>query len=67
MPFADVAAVTAITTKAYDSRGQLDISVAGKAWAIPSQMGPITDGQLLIMLQSKNQALQLQRILIPSS
>jgi hypothetical protein len=35
VPAADVAAVTAVITQAYDSQGAIDISVAGKTWAAP--------------------------------
>jgi hypothetical protein len=65
VPAADRAALTAITTKAYDSRGDVDISVAGKTWEIPEALQPLTDGRFAIVLQSRNQALQLQRILVP--
>lgn len=67
VPPADVAALTAITTKAANSRGYVDISVAGKTWSIPEAMAPLTHGQFSIGLQSRNQVLQLQRILVPSS
>lgn len=67
VPAADAAALTAITTKAADSQGYVDISVAGKTWGIPKAMAPLTTGQFEIGLQSRNQALQLQRILVPSS
>jgi hypothetical protein len=65
VPSADVAALTAITTKAYDSGGDVDVSVAGKTWEIPEALKPITTGRFAIVLQSKNQARQLQRILVP--
>ena len=67
VPAADVTALTAITTKAADSRGYVDISVASKTWSIPEALAPLTDGRFVIGLQSRNQALQLQRILVPSS
>jgi hypothetical protein len=66
VPAADVAALTAITTKAADSRGYVDISVASKTWNIPEAQAPLTDGRFVIGLQSRNQALQLQRILASS-
>lgn len=65
LPPADVAALTAITTKASDSRGYVDISVAGKTWSLPEALAPLTGGRFQIVLPSRNQALQLQRILVP--
>ena len=67
VPPADRAELAAITSKAYESQGFVDISVAGKAWAVPEAMAPLTGGQFSIQLQNSNQALQLQGILIPSS
>jgi hypothetical protein len=66
VPAADKAALTAITTKAYHSRDPLAIIVAGKTWGVPNVAGPFT-GQFEIPAQSANQALQLQRTLIPSA
>ena len=66
VPAADRAALTAVTTKACDSRGAVDISVAGKTWAIPQVRAPITHGQFEIVLPSRNQALRLQRALASS-
>jgi len=65
LPAAEAAALTAITTKAFDSRDQLAISTAGKTWGVTLTAGPFTNGQFGILVQSENQALQLQRILIP--
>ena len=48
-----------------DSRDQLAISTASKTWAVTLTAGPFTNGQFGILVQSENQALQLQRILIP--
>ena len=67
LPAADRAALTAITTKAYRAKGYVDISVAGQTWALPEAMAPLTQGQFAISLTSKNEALQLQRLLDPSS
>jgi hypothetical protein len=66
LPAADRATLTAITTKAYDSRGAIDITIAGKSWALPQVLAPITGGQFEIPLSTKNQALQLQRTLVSS-
>ena len=62
---AEAAALTAITTKAFESRDQMAASTAGKTWGVFMTAGPFTSGQFGIMVQSENQALQLQRILIP--
>jgi len=66
LPAADRAELTAVTTQAYDSQGAVDISVAGRAWGLPMQQAPITHGQFVIMLPSKNEVLQLQRLLVSS-
>ena len=57
---------TAVTTQAYDSQGAVDISVAGKTWGLPVAQAPLTYGQFTVVLPSKNEALQLQRILTSS-
>ena len=64
VPAAGKAALTAITTKAFDSRDQLTVSTAGKTWNVTMTAGPSTNGQFGILVQSKTQAVQLQRILI---
>jgi hypothetical protein len=66
LPAADVAAATAIVTTAYDSRGGVDFSVAGRTWALPMVFRPFRSKQLSIALPSKNQALQLHRLLVPA-
>ncbi len=63
LPAADVPALTAVTTTAADLRGPLSLSVAGRTWLLPIAEQPFTSRQLMIPLPSKNQALQLQRIL----
>jgi hypothetical protein len=62
---AEAAGLTAITTKAFDTRDQMAVSTAGKTWGVFMTAGPFTNGQFGILVQSENQALQLQRILIP--
>ena len=62
---AEAAALTAITTKAFDTRDQMTVSIAGKTWGVFMTAGPFTNGQFGILVQSENQALELQRILIP--
>jgi hypothetical protein len=57
-------AATAVVTTAYDSRGGVDFSVAGRTWALPMVLRPFRSQQLSIALTSKNQALQLHRLLV---
>jgi hypothetical protein len=66
VPAADRAALTAITTKAYQSRDPLAIIAAGKTWGVLNVLSPFT-GRFEIPAQSANQALRLQRTLIPSA
>jgi len=66
LPAADVTAATAVVTTAYDSQGGVDFSVAGRTWALPKVLRPFRSRQLSIALPSKNQALQLHRLLVPS-
>ena len=66
LPAADVAAATAVVTTAYDSRGGVDFSVAGRTWALPMVFRPFRSQQLPIDLPTKNQALQLHRLLVSS-
>jgi len=63
---ADMAAVTAVIKRAYDAKGALAVNVAGKTWEAPQVDAPFTGQQLEISLPSKNQALRLYRILVPS-
>jgi hypothetical protein len=66
VPGAEAAALTAITTKSYDTRDPLAISISGTTWAVVMTAAPLTNGRFVFMTQSKNQALQLQRTLLPS-
>jgi hypothetical protein len=66
LPAADVTAATAVVTTAYDSRGGVDFSVAGRTWALPMVLRPFRSQQLSIALPSKNQALQLHGLLVSS-
>jgi hypothetical protein len=63
---ADRAELTAASTQAYDSQGAIDISVAGKTWALPLVREPFTTGQFEIVVPTRNQLLQLQRLLTSS-
>ena len=67
VPAADVAAVTAVIKQAYASKGDLDISVAGKTWSSTIIFTPFPGRHFEISLPSKNQYLQLRRILVPAS
>lgn len=64
LPAAEAAALTAITTKAFDSRSQIAIIVAGQTLGIPLTNQPLTNGQFDIPAQSRSQALQFQRTLL---
>lgn len=66
VPGADVAAVTAVIRQAYDSGDAVGISVAGKLWQAPQVRRPFPGQQFQITLLSRNQALQLYRMLVPS-
>ncbi len=66
LPAAGKAALTAVTTAAYRAKGQVAIIVAGKTWAAPVALQPITQGSFEIPAPSKNMAFQLQRMLVPS-
>ena len=66
LPAADVAAATAVVTTAYNSRGGVDFRVAGRTSALPMVFRPFRSQQLSIALPSKNQALQLHRLLVSS-
>jgi len=65
VPAAEAAALTAITTQTYDSQAQIAIIVAGKTWGVPFTEQPLTNGQFAIRAQDRNQALELQRALLP--
>ncbi len=61
LPAADIAVLTAVTTTAYDARGAVEISVAGRPWAIPMESAPLTGGQFTVVLPTGGQAAQLRR------
>jgi hypothetical protein len=63
-PAADVAALTAVITQAYDSGDALGMSVAGKLWQAPqTRRRAIALRAEQINLLSREQALQLHRLL----
>ncbi len=66
VPAADQAALTAVTTTAADAHGYLSISVAGRTWLLPRVMAPFTSPHFEIAFASRNQVLQLHRLLVPS-
>jgi hypothetical protein len=66
-PAADVPALTALIRQAYDSGDALGMSIAGKLWQAPQpprKFNALRAEQ--INLLSRNQALQLHRLLVPS-
>jgi hypothetical protein len=66
VPASDKTALMAITAEAYHSRDPLAIIVVGMTWTVANVMGRFT-GRFEIPAQSANQALKLQRTLIPSA
>jgi hypothetical protein len=66
VPAADLAALTAVTTTAADAHGYLDIGVAGRTWLLPRVLRPFTSPHFEVVFPSRNEALQLQRLLVPS-
>ncbi|HEX4061685.1 MAG TPA: hypothetical protein VHY58_11775 [Streptosporangiaceae bacterium] len=65
LPFTEQAALTQVTTTAYDSRGALAMTVAGKTWALPRVTAPFTIPQFQIDWP-RHQTLQLQHLLVSS-
>jgi hypothetical protein len=66
VPAADLAALTEVTTTAADAHGYLSISVANRTWLLPRVLQPFTSPHFEIAFPSRNQTLQLQRMLVPS-
>jgi len=67
-PAAEVAALTAVLTQAYDLGDALGLSVAGQLWQAPQTRRKATALRAeQINLLSREQALQLHRLLAPSS
>jgi hypothetical protein len=67
VPAADQAALTAVTTTAANAHGYLSISIADSTWLLPQVLQPFTGPQLMIARSSRNQALQIQRLLVPAA
>jgi hypothetical protein len=66
-PAADVAALTAIIRRAYDSGDAVGMSVAGKLWQAPQvrhTFNALRAAQITLL--SRTQAVQLYRLLVPS-
>lgn len=67
LPAAEAAALNAVTAKIAGTKDQLATIVAGQTWGLPQVKGPLTNGEFLIAASSKSQALQFERILVPSA
>jgi hypothetical protein len=66
-PAVEVAALTAVLTQAYDLGDALGLSVAGQLWQAPqTRRKAIALRAEQINLLSREQALQLHRLLVPS-
>jgi hypothetical protein len=66
-PAADIAALTAAVRQAYDSGDALGLSVAGQLWQAPQTQRRVNALRAeQINLLSRQQALQLHRLLVPS-
>jgi hypothetical protein len=63
---AEVPELTAVTTTAADDQGPLALSVDGRTWVLPLVAQPFTGRQFMVPMTSKNQAVQLRRLLAPS-
>jgi hypothetical protein len=67
VPAADLAALRAVTTTAADAHGYLSISVTDRTWLLPRVLSPFTSPHFEIVFPSRNQTLQLQRMLAAPS
>jgi hypothetical protein len=66
-PAADVAALTAVVRQAQDAGEATSISVAGKLWQAPQPRQRVNALRAVqITLLSRNQAIQLHHLLVPS-
>jgi hypothetical protein len=66
LPADEAGALTAVSTKAFESRQPLAIIVAGKLLGLPYTLRPLTGGQFEIGGPSKNQALRIEHMLLSS-
>jgi hypothetical protein len=66
-PAADVAALTAVITQAYNAHDAVGTSVGGKLWQAPQPLGRFSALRAeQISVLSRTQAVQLHRLLVPS-
>jgi hypothetical protein len=65
LPRAEAAELTTVTSKVAGTRDQLAIIVGGQTWGLPLTRSPLSQGQFAIGAQSRSQALQWQRTLLP--
>jgi hypothetical protein len=63
LPAAEAATLAAVTTRLAGTQDQLAIIIAGQTWAMPVTMQPLTGGEFAFGAESKDQALQIQRLL----
>jgi hypothetical protein len=63
LPAAGAAELATVTTKLAGTQDQLAIIIAGQTYAMPVTMQPLTGGEFAFAAESKNQALQIQRLL----
>jgi hypothetical protein len=66
LPAAEAGALTAITAKSCRTKDPLAFSIADTTWAVITTGAPLTNGRFIIMMPSKDEALQVQRTLVPS-
>ncbi len=64
LPAAEAAELASVTTRLAGSQDQLAIIIAGQTYAMPVTLQPLTGGEFAFGTENKNQALQVQRLLI---
>jgi hypothetical protein len=60
---AEAVELEAITTKLAGTQDQMAVIIGGQTWDMPITLKPLTGGEFGISADSKNQALQIQRLL----
>jgi hypothetical protein len=63
LPAAEAAELASVTTRLAGTQDQLAIIIGGQTWAMPVTLQPLTGGEFAFSAESKNQALQVQRLL----
>ena len=63
LPAAEAAELASVTTRLAGTQDQLAIIIAGQTYAMPVTLQPLTGGEFAFSAESKNQALQVQRLL----